>query len=334
VGNLLRGDFVSFIKEDVILDFAKIKRGMILSLIIGIVLFILLSIYSDINALKNIFIHFDLTLIPLLLALPLVSYCFRYIKWCYYLKIAGVRIASKDNVPIFLSGLAMTITPGKIGGFIKSYFIKESVRAPISSTAPLVVVERLTDGISMLILAGLGTISYPYGKEVVIISFILAAAAVFVMQKPSLFYKILSFFSSLKFFKKIRPAMENFYINGYKTLKWRPLILAIAIGVISWSFEGIVFYFVSKGLGVPLPLFTCIFVVSFSFIVGALSMLPGGLGVTEGSLLGLLVLMGLDKSTATAATLITRFSTFWFGIGIGFIGLMIAYRNTKNTAYH
>jgi uncharacterized protein (TIRG00374 family) len=317
-----------------LLDFEKIKRGIFWSLIIGIVLFILLSIYSDIHALKNIFIRFDLRRIPLLLILPLLNYLIRYIKWCYYLKVIGVRVPTKENVPIFLSGLAMTITPGKIGEFVKSYFIKESCQVPVSSTMPLVVVERLTDGISMMVLAGIGALSYPHGKGVLAVCFLAAVIGIWIIQTPSLSYRILDALGSLKCLQKIRPAMDNFYENGYLLLKWKPLLFAVAIGVLSWSFEGLAFFFVCEGLGISLPLITCIFVTSFSFILGALSMIPGGLGVTEGSLLGLLTVMGFNKSAATAATLIMRFCTLWFGVGIGLIGLWIAYRNGKNSMCH
>jgi uncharacterized protein (TIRG00374 family) len=68
------------------------------------------------------------------------------------------------------------------------------------------------------------------------------------------------------------------------------------------------------------------FILSISSLVGAASMLPGGLAAADGSLAGLLLVLGVthDASVAAAATLIIRFATLWFGVAVGLIGLTIA----------
>ena len=80
-------------------------------------------------------------------------------------------------------------------------------------------------------------------------------------------------------------------------------------------------YLAVRALGGTLPILVSIFVVSFSSVLGALSFLPGGLGVAEGSIMALLLLAGLGKEMAAATTLVTRFSTLWLGVLIGIIGL-------------
>jgi uncharacterized membrane protein YbhN (UPF0104 family) len=74
---------------------------------------------------------------------------------------------------------------------------------------------------------------------------------------------------------------------------------------------------VSPGLG---TLSIAVFVLSFSTVIGAVSALPGGLLATDASIVGMLVLLlDMDANTAAAATLLIRFATLWFGVGIGFI---------------
>ena len=60
-----------------------------------------------------------------------------------------------------------------------------------------------------------------------------------------------------------------------------------------------------------------------SVILGSVSMLPGGLGVTEGSFAGLISFYGLDFSTALVVAVIVRFFTLWYGVGIGFLALKL-----------
>jgi hypothetical protein len=60
-------------------------------------------------------------------------------------------------------------------------------------------------------------------------------------------------------------------------------------------------------------------------VAGAVLLTPGGLGVAEGGLTGLLqVIVDMPKSLAAVATLIIRFATLWFGVlvGMGTLAIM------------
>jgi uncharacterized protein (TIRG00374 family) len=55
-------------------------------------------------------------------------------------------------------------------------------------------------------------------------------------------------------------------------------------------------------------------------------MLPGGLGVTEAGMTGLLQTLGgpaMTKEVATAATILVRLATLWFAVAIGLVALGI-----------
>jgi uncharacterized protein (TIRG00374 family) len=309
------------------LDLNKLKKGLLPSLIIGILVFAGLSIYSDFGNLVEIFRRFNFAYVPVILLLAPLNYLFRYIKWSYYLRLIDVEISHRDSIPIFLSGLAMTITPGKVGEFLKSYLLKEKVGAPISSTSPLVMGERFTDGISVLILAAIGSFTYTYNKAILILIGLLVIFAIWVIQSPALVRCILNILKKVPFINRFGAALENFYEKTYIILKWRPLLIAVSIGVVSWFFEGVVIYLTVKALGSHVPLLASVFTVSFSFIVGAASMIPGGLLITEGSIIGLLHLLGISREMASATTIITRFSTLWLGVFIGLVGLWIVQKS-------
>ena len=53
---------------------------------------------------------------------------------------------------------------------------------------------------------------------------------------------------------------------------------------------------------------------------GSGSALPGGLVAADGSIAGMLaLLLGLSAATAASATLLIRFATLWFGVGLGLL---------------
>ncbi len=125
------------------------------------------------------------------------------------------------------------------------------------------------------------------------------------------------------YFRNFSCQVRNFVDGSYQVFRPKAVLLAVCLGFISWLGEGIGFYLILLGLGVPAGLETlgnAVFILAFSTIVGAVSTLPGGLVAAEASLMGMLViLMRLDQTTATAATLLIRLATLWFGVSLGLI---------------
>src|SRR5207237_10418287 len=72
-----------------------------------------------------------------------------------------------ESALIFCSGLSMTMTPGKVGEWLKSYLLRERWRVPFGASAPIVLAERLTDGVAMLLLALGGLLAYGIGRELI-----------------------------------------------------------------------------------------------------------------------------------------------------------------------
>src|SRR5207244_1445227 len=71
------------------------------------------------------------------------------------------------------------------------------------------------------------------------------------------------------------------------------------------------------------------FIYAFATIFGAVTMLPGGLGATEGSLIGLTyTVFGLasTRAAATAAAMLIRFCTLWLAVFVGLAALGVLRR--------
>jgi uncharacterized protein (TIRG00374 family) len=103
------------------------------------------------------------------------------------------------------------------------------------------------------------------------------------------------------------------------------MLVAVALSVVAWWLECFAFHVVIAGFeGTEATLSSSTFIYAFSTIAGAITMLPGGLVATEGSMIALLQevfhVTG-DKAVATAATLVVRFCTLWFAVIIGFVAL-------------
>jgi uncharacterized protein (TIRG00374 family) len=104
-----------------------------------------------------------------------------------------------------------------------------------------------------------------------------------------------------------------------------PLMLTTLLSVAAWLCECAGFWLVLRGLpGGAIPVQLAIFIYAATTVLGALSFLPGGLGVTEGSMILLLVrtARGMTHSAAVVATILIRLCTLWFSVLVGVVALL------------
>ncbi len=288
-----------------------------------------IALYSDVPRMFLALAHFRWAYLPLILGFTLFNYACRFVKWQYYLQRLRIVLDWRKSLLIFLSGLSMAITPGKVGELLKSYLLRRATGAAISRTSPVIVAERLTDGIAMLALATTGLILYGFAWQILLLLFVVGILGIALVQNRVLVLACLAKLESVPKLTRITLAIRAFYESSYTLLQWRPLLLAIGIGIVSWSGECVALYFVYAGLGMTagIDLFIkAVFILAVSSLVGSASGLPGGLGTADGSMIGLTrVLISPSATVGGAATLLIRLCTLWFGLAIG-VAAVLAFR--------
>lgn len=96
----------------------NLRNKIIFSLLFALFVFLALSFYADLPRLIGAFEKFQWSFLPFALGATLVNYLLRFIRWHYYLSVIGVNnVPRRDSLSIFLSGFALTMTPGKLGEF-------------------------------------------------------------------------------------------------------------------------------------------------------------------------------------------------------------------------
>lgn len=308
----------------------KIRNRILISIAIAGLFYLAFTIYSDFDKVLIAFSNFNWLILPILLLLSLGNYISRFFKWQYYLKLVNVKLHLMDSLSIFMSGLVMSVTPGKFGELLKAYLIKQVNNTPISKTAPIIVAERATDFLSLTLIAIAGAYIFEYDKSILIIITVIIISFIFLLTNKTLSEKSLNFLSRIKFLEKHAERMYNLYESSFKLLSLFPLVLMTLLSVISWGFECLGYYIVLTNFGLTINIFWAFFSYSFSTIVGAASMLPGGLGVTEGSLTLMVMKKGLSKSEAFTATFIVRVVTLWFAVLIGAISVLFYQKRFGN----
>lgn len=245
-----------------------------------------------------------------------------------------------DSALTFLSAFSMSITPGKVGEVIKAVYVHRLTDSPVSRVAAVIAAERITDGLAMIGLAAVGFIQFSYGRPLLAIAALLGIGAVLLFRRPALLHAATRRFAQVPLIGpvigKVIHHVESF-LDASNSL-YAPKLVAgsVGIGMVSWFCECVALYLILTGLELEPSwnlLLIATFVLSVSSIFGALSMLPGGLGVAEASVAGLLLLL-IDDSTfargdAAAATLLIRFATLWFAVLLGVFALLILQRRMR-----
>jgi uncharacterized protein (TIRG00374 family) len=304
-------------------------RRLVLVIVAGVAVLAAFSIHADIRELGQRLRGFGWWAFAAALALALVNYGVRLVRWSLYLEQADLDVPLRIRTLTFLAGFALSITPGKLGELIKSYLLRESCGIPITRTAPIVVAERVTDLLALLILGLAGVTLYGVARGMVVAGAAVIALGFVVLAWPRLAHAVIALACRPRPLHRFAAKLHGMYDGLAEILRPRPLSWATALAVVAWLAECVGFSIIANafpGAAVPLGLATLIYAATT--IAGALSFLPGGLLVTEASMTLLLVQAssGMDQPTAVAATILTRLATLWFAVAIGVLALAVLRR--------
>ena len=302
------------------------RRWIWIAIIVVISVAALLAV-GDVRELGERLVGFGWWAFALCLGLALLNYVIRFFRWQLYLRYQQVSVPTGSSALVFGAGLSLSITPAKLGELVKSYLLRELHGSPTTKTAPIVVAERVTDLIALLLLAVVGVAAYGVETTLVIVAAALVVFGLVLLAWPRPTRALIDLFTRPRFTAKFRKPMHEMYDGLAALCRPRLLIVATAIAVPAWGAECIGFAEIVNAFpGAQVDLGLAMVIYAATTIAGALSFLPGGLGVTEASMTILLVqgAAQLDRAAAVDATLLTRLATLWFAVLLGLVCLAVA----------
>lgn len=288
---------------------------------------------SDFNILYNKITNFKIIYLPLILSLISASWLVLFFRWTILLKKVNVSIPLKANFLIYLSSFSLSATPGQLGELIKSQLLKNKFNIPVAKTAPLVIIERLYDLTGAVFVSVFGLWFLGIGIYIIIIASTCLVVIFLLLRSRTAFNKILNLVKNIKFLSNVTKSLSESYDTIHLSLNRKTFFLSIIFSIAYWFVIGIAAYFVLKAVGIDTVSYVNIIsIYSSSIILGAASFIPGGIGVIEGSIAGLLTLNGVDISIAFVLGILIRIFTLWYGVLVGFVALKISGGLTNNSS--
>jgi uncharacterized membrane protein YbhN (UPF0104 family) len=309
------------------------SRRLLAGVLFGALVYVGILLWSDVGAIGAALSDIPLRILPAALACSCVNYLLRFWKWERFRRALGIDLDARTSFQIFLSGLGLGVTPGKMGELIKAWMLKRAVGVPIHRSAPIVIAERLTDLLAFLVLMGVGGLASHPELAWLFWGVLGACSALVVALGSERFERgVLRLVGRLPYVHGMSDRLSGSFESLRELCRPRQLILPTLVSIASWSAECVGFWLVADAL-VPeqLSLSFAVFAYAAGALFGAvLVFLPGEIGAAEWSLGTLLrpeyarlggYARDLARAKAAAAVLLARLCTLWFGVAIGLVAM-------------
>jgi len=258
------------------------------------------------------------------LGAALISYALRNVRFFYFLSRSGVSISLPRTVQVQAVGFALSVTPGHAGEVFKLHLLREHTGTPIAQSAPLLLLDRVTEGGGFVILSTLSALALPTltGRiptpALSLLGLGIGFAFALTRNRLPAYATCLNIrLSRSSLWNRSVPYLQNLWQGLRTSFTIHQILGGLALSALARFADGCVVLLIAQLLGVSLVLPAAIFVLAASGLAGGLSLLPAGVGAVETTMIGLLVLFGAPWSTALVIALLTRLVTLWLWVALG-----------------
>lgn len=257
-------------------------------------------------------------MLPVLVAATLASIALRFARWQWLLHRAGYRVPAGHSLLAYVAGFAFTATPGKVGELLRvRYLVTAGV--PASRVVSAFVYERLFDLAAVLLIALPAAAEFHvFGVAATFVGLVFGAVGL-MAANPRLGQRVVVAFrraGMLRIARVVRAVVAGLAnIRLWATVP--DMLLSLIAGMGAWLVTSWSFVYLLGALGIQLEGFKALALFPVAMLAGAASMLPGGLGSTEATLVALLTLGGAALVPATLSAVGIRLATLWLATLMG-----------------
>jgi len=310
---------------------AKFSKTTIMILIL-IVIYVAFLLSTDITKVQNNLKTMNYSYLLIAIGLWASGNFIRVIRWHLFLKEIEDKVPFKENVLYYLAGFAFLLSPGRLGEIIRSPYIKRDYGISIPKTASIVFVERFYELLGIVIVLSVGLVFTEFQRTILLVPLTVIVVAIVVFKNKKLLFNLVNKISKIRLLKNISTNFEESYNTIVKLSKPKFFVIGTITSTIRAFLMGLAVYFLVLSLSAKLSFEEVLVIFPASQLVAALSMIPGGIGIFDGGIVGLFFAFNVPYDIAITTTILIRI----IGIGlfsvIGLIFLrLISSRNKSKT---
>ena len=307
-------------------------------LALGAAVLLLITASTDLGELQTAVSAADRGRLLGAVALVVINVWIKAVRWRFMTAQLTERPLSLRQAGIaVLAGVAAgSLTPARGMDLAKPLLLARSRGVPMSVSTAAVIVERLLDGAGLIVLCGVSLVLLPAGRAAVfgpvfaVIGLVVAAMGVALIIPARMVGPMTRVISALPLSERVRTravGLLDAFVHGM--LVWRrpaQLWVAAALSVAAAAVEALRLVSVLAAMHAPLSLAQAMFAFSLGNVIAVLTFIPGGVGVTELSVAGVIRLIapGVAATALTAAVLVDRFLSYYVIVVLGGLVLLLS----------
>lgn len=259
------------------------------------------------------------------------TFLVRAVRWRYLLR--PLRLVGVHTLfaAICIGFMTISLLPGRVGEFIRAWVLARREGMKTSAVFATVVVERILDALTILVLFAFFLIFFRFPENVSAqggefiamvkagsvygapVIFVMLAVMFLLILKPHLaprWTAAVFFFLGERWRNKLAGIVASF-VEGFTVLSRPALLLPVGFwSLFCWLMITLSIWLTLLGFGIVLP-FTSTFAVVIMVAVGVSLPTPGGVGGYHMAFKACLVyIFSIDESTAVAAILVSHVMAF------------------------
>ncbi|MGQ0650068.1 MAG: lysylphosphatidylglycerol synthase domain-containing protein [Gemmatimonadaceae bacterium] len=240
----------------------------------------------------------------------------RFIRWQFLLRRVGARLPIRTTLGTYVAGLPGTATPAYVGEAVRGLFIKRRFGVPMRVSLAVLVFERLYDVAALaLVTVGAGLVAGGDARalQVGAVFFALAVAGGVMLW----------------------PVGRRIGIRDDAMTRLRSAATigpALALSVLAWATAALLIAITARALGISLGAAEGARVFGTSTLLGAVTLLPAGVGATGSLAILELSRLGLDTSAAVLVVSLFRLTSTGAALTVGAVFLWRELRDANRGA--
>lgn len=300
----------------------KISKSFMMFVVL-IIIYLGFIFSSDISKIQSDIANIPIANLISIIGLWSIANLVRTFRWHFFLKEIDNKVPFGINIIYYLAGFALILSPGRLGEVIRSPYLKRVYDIPIYKSASIVFVERFYDLLGIIVLLTVGLIFVEFDRTIVLAPIILVIIIAVIFKNKSIFSKILEKLSKIKPLRNIKSNYEESYYSALKIMKAKFFILGISTSIVTYFLQTLAVYFIILSLNGYITIEKVLVIYPITMFASVVTLIPGGIGVFEGGMVGLLSIYGLHYEIAITTSLLIRIIGMGLFSALGIICLRI-----------
>ena len=301
------------------------KRLIIIALIVAAAIFF--YTVADFESMSSAILSMSAEAVFVLLLLLLANEIVKGLRWGFFLRSSGLDIGYFDALTSYLAAQAGTALPG--GSLIGARLAQEHGNVKMRQATASLVGQTFGDAFALSVMAAIAIVATAQRNiqlALPLLTVIGAIVAVRVIRSRELTQRVINLIARWKFTARFLPQSEEFRSYTAVLMNVRALSGGAAFSIGATILSTAILLVLADSLTERgLHPFEALYAHSFSTVARVLVPVPGGYGVSDGSLTGLLNYLGIGFARATFVALAYRTVIMVFRTIIGALVLVARY---------